>query len=269
MSYLQPIDNGPQSPEIDYNSLSPNGEEGGVILPASGDSYFEAAYQSYYQSQYQSTYEAYYQSQYQSTYEGYYQSQYQSTYEAYYQSQYQSTYESYYQPYYEGYYQAGYEAAYQSYYQSYYQSAYQAAYQGYYQGYYQASYCSANQGQVCTSAANSCGAVTYGTYSCAGACSATVAPAESSCVVPVITVAPPSPTIVINRGDACSFSWSSANATSCVVTGPGVNSTGLSGSVSVPDITQSRSYQVRCYNGSMVNTTKTVNCQVNPTFEEI
>src|SRR5258708_6465781 len=60
----------PSSPEVDYSSISPSGEKGGRILPASGNTYFyEYQYPYQYQYQYPYPYEYQYQYQYQYQYE--------------------------------------------------------------------------------------------------------------------------------------------------------------------------------------------------------
>ncbi len=131
---------------------------------------------------------------------------------------------------------------------------------------------------TCVSAQNSCGMTNSG-YMCSGSCSASV-PTEGSCPEPSIdsTVSSSSESgsgsgsssfIFINRGDSCRLNWSSTNTTSCTVSGPGVNTTGTSGSILTPALFETSVYTVSCNNGTVVTSSTEVTCRLTPEFEEI
>ncbi len=72
----------------------------------------------------------------------------------------------------------------------------------------------------------------------------------------------------VRVGDSVTITWSSSNATSCSVTGPGISSTALSGSLTVTINGQS-TYTITCQtNGSPVTNSVTVTANVSPVFEE-
>ncbi len=132
---------------------------------------------------------------------------------------------------------------------------------------------------TCTSAQNSCGLTNSG-YLCSGSCSASV-PADSSCPEPSIDSSVSSSSgsgsggsgssasIFINRGDSCRITWASTDTTSCTVTGPGVNTTGTSGSILTPALFETSVYTVSCNNGTVVTSSEEVTCRLTPEFEEI
>ena len=89
--------------------------------------------------------------------------------------------------------------------------------------------CTDNSNQVCASPANSCGQTSSARYNCDGVCNAGTPP-DSSCPTPTITISARGPggSQFVNRGSACTIRWSSTDATSCTLTGPGLSVTGTS-----------------------------------------
>jgi hypothetical protein len=76
----------------------------------------------------------------------------------------------------------------------------------------------AGYGSVCQGPANACGMTNPGTQTCSGSCSATVAPANSLCPPPTLSVTL-TPTTIGDKG-TYSLKYSSANTRSCDVTFP-------------------------------------------------
>lgn len=76
----------------------------------------------------------------------------------------------------------------------------------------------AGYGSACTSPANACGMTNPGTQTCSGSCTATVAPANTLCPPPTLSVTL-SPTTIADKG-TYSLKYSSANTRSCDVTFP-------------------------------------------------
>ena len=129
--------------------------------------------------------------------------------------------------------------------------------------------CTDNSNQVCASPANSCGQTSSARYNCDGVCNAGTPP-DSSCPTPTITISARGPggSQFVNRGSACTIRWSSTDATSCTLTGPGLSVTGTSGQVDTPPLQNTSTYSLSCRNGTVVTASKEVICYLTPHFEE-
>ena len=121
--------------------------------------------------------------------------------------------------------------------------------------------CSANYNNVCTTATNACGMFNSGRIQCDGSCNVTTPPSNSSCPVPNITMGG---TYI----SPCTITWSATQVTSCTLVGPGVNTSGTSGSVQTPLSSVQNNYILTCYNGPDVYTSRSRVCSPNPSFEE-
>lgn len=138
--------------------------------------------------------------------------------------------------------------------------------------------CSPFVGQLCSTPVNSCGQSNQGLRTCSGACSVVTPPSDASCPAPQVVFDPRTDTGGIGadgsgkrvgRGKSCTFSWSSVNATGCTLTGPGVNLSGKTGTVTSPPLDNISVYTLKCFNGGEVFATKTFTCSVAPNLIEI
>ena len=124
-------------------------------------------------------------------------------------------------------------------------------------------------GEVCSSAANSCGMVSQGLYNAAGSCPA-LTPSESQCAEPVIT-ASTSPAF-INPGSSCTINWSISNATYCTLSGSDSqlpeSASIPTGSYTSPPISNQQTYTLTCHNGTQVTASADVSCRINPGYRE-
>lgn len=145
----------------------------------------------------------------------------------------------------------------------------------------------------CNSAPNSCGMTNPGFGACGGVCPMPV-PEDTACSVPFlsvgytttigggdpasggssggtdpITITSPLSSQTVNKGQKCTIQWSASPATSCTVTGGGLNYTGAaSGQIETPPINATSVFTIKCYNGSVSYTDKNFTCRLNPVFEE-
>ncbi|MBI4118062.1 MAG: hypothetical protein HY455_00790 [Parcubacteria group bacterium] len=127
--------------------------------------------------------------------------------------------------------------------------------------------CVSNYNGNCTGTPNACGMSYSGRITCTGSCNAPMRP-NTDCPRPTISLSA-SPDFV-ERGNACTLTWSAQNATECVITGFGVNHTGgPSGSTLTPGLDRQETYTARCFNGPDVSGTAQTTCRLNPEFEEI
>ena len=126
--------------------------------------------------------------------------------------------------------------------------------------------CATSYGNVCNSPANACGATNQSTIQCDGSCGAQFAPPDSSCALPAPTITTNSPRF--NRGSSCNITWSTENATSCTLTGPGVSASGISGTITTPPLQATTAYILTCFNGSVVSASREIICRLNPEYEE-
>lgn len=138
--------------------------------------------------------------------------------------------------------------------------------------------CSPFVGQLCSTPVNSCGQSNQGLRTCSGACSVVAPPSDASCPTPQAVFDPRIDTGGIGadgsgkrvgKGKSCTFSWSSVNATNCTLTGPGVNMSGKTGTVTSPPLDNISIYTLRCFNGGEVFATKTFTCSIAPSLIEI
>lgn len=129
--------------------------------------------------------------------------------------------------------------------------------------------CTDNANQVCTSPANSCGQTSSARYNCDGVCSAGTPP-DSSCPNPTITITATGPggSRFVNQGQACTIRWSTTDATSCTLSGPGVSVSGTSGQVDTPPLQNTSTYTLSCRNGTVVTASQEATCYLTPHFEE-
>ena len=126
--------------------------------------------------------------------------------------------------------------------------------------------CATSYGNVCNSPANACGATNQSTIQCDGSCGAQFAPPDSSCALPAPTITTNSPRF--NRGSSCNITWSTENATSCTLTGPGISASGISGTITTPSLQTTTAYILTCFNGSVVSASREIICRLNPEYEE-
>lgn len=125
--------------------------------------------------------------------------------------------------------------------------------------------CSDLKGTNCVSPANSCGQTDAAKYLCDGSCFAT-APPDSSCPNPDMTLS--TLKAFTDKGKACTIKWSTTNATSCTLSGPGVSVTGTSGQIDTPPLQETTTFNLTCKNGTVVTASKEVTCYLTPHFEE-
>lgn len=125
--------------------------------------------------------------------------------------------------------------------------------------------CSDLSGKTCVSGANSCGQTDAAKYLCDGSCFATPPP-DSSCPSPNITLS--TLKAFTDKGKPCTIKWSTTDATSCTLTGPGLSVSGTSGQVDTPPIQETSTYTLSCKNGATVTASKEVICYLTPHFEE-
>ncbi|MBI4121074.1 MAG: hypothetical protein HY457_02375 [Parcubacteria group bacterium] len=120
----------------------------------------------------------------------------------------------------------------------------------------------------CTSDPNACGQVNHGITSCDGSCNAPTPP-NSNCPRPTISF-DASPDFV-ERGARCTLTWSAQDASSCTITGVGVNHTGgPSGSTMTQGLNRQETYTIRCINNDPeVYKSAQTTCRLSPEFEEI
>ncbi len=125
--------------------------------------------------------------------------------------------------------------------------------------------CSGSRGEVCQSEENSCGMTNQARKVCDGSCPAGI-PDDGECAPPTITFT--SEPRFLDPNEVCTLRWSTQNATSCRITGPGVDASGTSGSTDVVT-TQTTEYTATCKNGRIVERSLSVNCQLTPDFNNI
>lgn len=130
--------------------------------------------------------------------------------------------------------------------------------------------CSSTRGEICNSAANSCGATYQGQRLCDGSCPASTPP-DTDCAPPVISLSVNPP--LVNRDSPCTVSWNVTRATTCSLssdTGDSVASAALpSGSHVSQPITAPTIYSMICRNGRVVTSSASVTCRLNPAFQNL
>lgn len=137
----------------------------------------------------------------------------------------------------------------------------------------------------CESASNSCGMRNSGFGACGASCPIP-SPSDSSCPAVSLLVTQTGTGFsggsgstggaslenaeqTVNRGGRCSISWNASPATSCRITGGGINEAlAVSGTYLTPPIQRTTIFQITCNNGPVVTATKNFTCKLNPTYQE-
>ena len=134
--------------------------------------------------------------------------------------------------------------------------------------------------QLCSSPPTSCGMTQLGFGPVGGPCPMP-APSDSQCQAPAINFRSGGEELgvgiltskgnqMVNWGPRCTINWEASPATSCTITGPGLNYVnGPSGSIETPPMERTTTFNITCYNGNTVSATTDFTCQLNPRYEEI
>jgi hypothetical protein len=135
---------------------------------------------------------------------------------------------------------------------------------------------------VCaTSPANSCGMTNNLLWSSSCVCgpAAPITPAESSCPAPSIVFNPElsyggigdATGKKIKKGNTCTFSWTTTNATTCTLAGPGLSLSGPNATtsrVTSPALSIKSVYTLTCQSGSAQISNDSFTCSIAPDYRE-
>lgn len=140
------------------------------------------------------------------------------------------------------------------------------------------------QRELCFSAPNSCGLTNPGMRSVGGVCPVPP-PDDSACQAPSLsigsvtsisgnagsfTITTPLSSQTVNKGQRCTIYWDANPATRCTIIGPGMSTSGgAKGVVQTPPITSTSVFNIRCYNGNVISSSKNFTCRLNPRFQEV